>query len=76
MGDGTMHRVGKNNAEYMAVLEKVVECLVTELHNPKLQPFSAEELTYWLRHVNEGEVEAALSSLSKKRKLHLTERKN
>ncbi len=54
-----MHRVGKNNPEYMAVLTEVVYALLRELRHPKLNPPTAKELTDWFHHISEDEIRVA-----------------
>ena len=52
--------MGKNNPEYIAVLTEVVYALFRELRHPKLNPPTAEEITYWFHHISEDEIQVAL----------------
>jgi hypothetical protein len=63
-----MHRVGRNNPEYMDVLTKVVEVLRRNLCHPKLPDPTSAELTSWLNHVSEDEVSAALERITGERR--------
>jgi len=62
-----MHRVGKNNPEYMAVLTEVVYALFCELRDPKLTPPTAKELTDWFHHISEDEIRVALDRVLQER---------
>jgi len=57
-----MNQVGKENPEYMGVLTEVIFCLFRELHHPKVR-MDAKQITDWLHHVSEMEVEQALHKL-------------
>ena len=62
-----MHRVGKNNPEYMAVLTEVVYALFRELRHPKLTAPTAKELTDWFHHISEDEIQVALDRVLQER---------
>jgi hypothetical protein len=57
-----MNQVGKDNPEYMGVLTEVIFCLFRELHHPKLN-MDAKQITDWLHHVSQVEVEEVLRKL-------------
>ncbi len=57
-----MNRTDKHNPEYMAVLTEVVHCLFRQLHHPKLT-MDARQITQWLHHVTEEQVQEALGRL-------------
>jgi hypothetical protein len=54
-----VQQVGTDNPEYTAVLTQVIVSLFHQLRDTKLPPPSVREITDWLTHVTEEEVQAA-----------------
>jgi hypothetical protein len=64
-----MQHIRQHNSEYMHVVCEVVECLVTQLHHPKLSSPSADEITEWFNQVSREEVEVAIERLRKAKRI-------